>query len=61
MMSDITIGQFFPGNSIIHKLDPRIKFVLIFAYIVLIFIAHNYIGLALTYIVSSFSASCSFI
>ena len=32
MIKDITIGQFFPGNSVIHKLDPRIKLVLTFVY-----------------------------
>ena len=31
MLSDITIGQFFPGNSALHKMDPRVKLVVIFA------------------------------
>lgn len=38
MIKDITIGQFFPGNSVIHKLDPRIKLVLTFVYIVIVFL-----------------------
>lgn len=45
MISDITIGQFFPGKSIIHKLDPRMKLVLFLAFIVFIFITSNYVSL----------------
>ncbi len=45
MLSDITIGQFFPGNSFLHRLDPRVKLILTFGYIVLIFIPHNWLGL----------------
>ena len=48
MLNDITIGQFFPGDSVIHRCDPRVKFVLIFAYIVMIFVSHNYVGLFIT-------------
>ncbi|MBQ5994525.1 MAG: energy-coupling factor transporter transmembrane protein EcfT [Clostridia bacterium] len=49
MIKDITIGQYFPGNSVIHRLDPRLKIVLIFAYIVAIFFCKNFqsIGLML--------------
>ncbi len=46
MLSDISIGQFFPGNSLIHRMDPRVKLVLTFAYILSIFIPDNWIGLA---------------
>lgn len=37
-MQDIMLGQFFPGNSIIHRLDPRVKICLLFAMMVLIFL-----------------------
>ena len=47
MLSDVTIGQFFPGNSVLHRLDPRMKLALTFAYIIAIFIPQNGIGLAL--------------
>ncbi len=36
---DITLGQFFPGDSIIHKLDPRTKIIAVFVLIILIFAA----------------------
>ena len=48
MLKDITIGQFFPGNSLLHKLDPRIKILLTIAYIALVFIPRNWVGLAVT-------------
>lgn len=48
MMSDITLGQFFPGHSVIHKLDPRMKIVLTIVYMVMLFLADNAWSLALT-------------
>ena len=41
MISDITLGQFFPGNSIIHRLDPRTKIILTVLFIVAVFMASN--------------------
>ena len=41
MISDITLGQFFPGNSPIHKLDPRTKIILATFFIVAVFVANN--------------------
>jgi len=49
MIKDITIGQFFPGQSTIHKLDPRFKIILTFAFIVIIFFAKTYVGYALIF------------
>ena len=46
MISDITLGQFFPGYSVIHKLDPRTKIVLAVLFIVTVFLAKNPITLA---------------
>ena len=47
MLKDITIGQHFPGNSVVHKMDPRLKIVLIIAYIVVLFMSTNIPGLLL--------------
>lgn len=47
MIKDITIGQFFPGNSVIHKLDPRAKLVLTFIYIIAIFVCKNFLALGI--------------
>ncbi len=49
MISDITLGQFFPGTSIIHKLDPRTKIILAVLYIVAVFSANT--ALAFGYLV----------
>ena len=38
MLTDITIGQFFPGGSFLHRMDARVKVVLLFLFIVAIFI-----------------------
>jgi energy-coupling factor transport system permease protein len=46
MISDITLGQFFPGYSPIHKLDPRTKIILSVLFIVTVFLANNPITLA---------------
>ncbi len=47
MVRDITLGQYMPGNSIIHRLDARSKIMLLIAYIVFIFVAGNYVSLLL--------------
>ena len=46
MLKDITIGQYFPGNSVIHRLDPRMKIILTIAYIVMLFLAKGFSGIA---------------
>ena len=47
MLTDITIGQYFPGNSLLHKMDPRAKLILTFAYLVAVFLPRNWAGLSL--------------
>ena len=42
MLSGITIGQFFPGDSLLHRMDPRMKLVLTFGYIVAVFVPVSY-------------------
>ncbi|MGB4388175.1 MAG: energy-coupling factor transporter transmembrane component T, partial [Caldicoprobacterales bacterium] len=44
MLKDITLGQYYPEDSPIHKLDPRTKLVITFIYIVIIFFVRYYIG-----------------
>lgn len=48
MLRDITIGQHFPGNSVLHRCDPRLKLVGTIAYIVVLFVASNPLGIALS-------------
>lgn len=48
MLRDITIGQHFPGHSVVHRCDPRLKLVATIAYIVVLFMAANPLGIALS-------------
>ena len=47
MISDITIGQYYKGDSFVHKLDPRAKIILTILFVVMIFICKNFLSLAL--------------
>ena len=47
MLKDITLGQFFPGKTVIHRLDPRTKLLLLIVYIVALFLAKSYLSYAL--------------
>ncbi|MBQ7087635.1 MAG: energy-coupling factor transporter transmembrane protein EcfT [Clostridia bacterium] len=47
MIKDITLGQFFPGNTYMHKLDPRVKLVICFAFIIVLFVTEGIIPYAL--------------
>ena len=40
-LSNITLGQYYPADSVVHRMDPRIKIVLLIALIVAIFLAGN--------------------
>lgn len=41
MLKDITIGQYFPGKSLVHRMDPRMKIILVILYIVMLFTGDN--------------------
>ena len=47
MLKDITLGQFFPGNTIVHRLDPRTKLMAVILYIVALFNAKSPLTYAL--------------
>lgn len=42
MLKDITLGQFFPGNTVVHRLDPRTKLLLMITYITALFLARGF-------------------
>ena len=46
MLKDITLGQFFPGDSYVHQLDPRTKLIMVVVYIVALFSASGWAGYA---------------
>lgn len=47
MLKDITLGQYFPGDSIIHRLDPRTKLIWVIFYIIALFQATNFLSYAI--------------
>ena len=47
MLSNITIGQYYPAKSPLHRMDPRMKVILTAVFIVLIFLANNVASMAL--------------
>ena len=51
MLENITIGQYFPTGSVLHKLDSRVKIVLTILYIVSIFLADSFLALGLALVV----------
>ena len=50
MLKDVTLGQYFPGTTAIHRLDPRTKLVLVIVYIVALFLAKNVVSYALVFV-----------
>ena len=59
MLKDITLGQYFPGATIVHRLDPRTKLVLTVVYITALFMASGVLGylLMLTVLVTCLAVS----
>ncbi len=49
MLKDITLGQYFPGNTVVHRLDPRTKLIWLVVYIVALFQAKGWIGYTLVF------------
>lgn len=46
MLNDVTLGQYYPGNSAVHRLDPRVKILLTIAMIVGVFLVRSFVGYA---------------
>ncbi len=59
MLKDITLGQYFPGNSVAHRLDPRTKLILTVLYIVGLFCAKSFVSYGLMVVLLIFSVKVS--
>ena len=59
MLKDITLGQFFPGNTIVHRLDPRTKLVLVIVFIAALFTAVDWFSYGLMFLVTAGCISLS--
>ena len=55
MLKDVTLGQYFPGNTVVHRLDPRTKILFVVLYIVCLFQADGWLGYAA---VTAFTGLC---
>ena len=55
MLKDITLGQYFPGNSVVHRLDPRTKILMVLLYIIALFTAKGFVtyGLLLIFLATA--------
>ena len=49
MLKDITLGQYFPGDTLAHRLDPRTKLILVVLYIVALFLADFFVSYAIMF------------
>ena len=50
MLKDITLGQYFPGDTVVHRLDPRTKLLLTVLYIAALFVVNSWLGYALIFL-----------
>lgn len=46
-MNNLIIGRYVPGTSIVHRMDPRAKLLLVFIFVLIVFLANNVWGYAL--------------
>ncbi len=59
MISDITIGQYYKGDSVVHRLDARMKIILTVLFIVMIFVCKNFLSLGFMFLFILFSVLMS--
>jgi len=49
-LKDITLGQYFPGNSVVHRLDPRTKIIAVVLYIVALFLCKSFVSYGIIFL-----------
>ena len=59
MLKDITLGQYFPGNTVVHRLDPRTKLILVIVYIIALFMAKSWVSYGFMVLVLASAVSLS--
>lgn len=59
MFKNVTLGQYFPGNTILHRLDPRAKLIFTFIFIVALFTALDWYSFALVFVLTVFCIALS--
>ena len=58
-LKDITLGQYFPGHSFVHKLDPRTKLLAVVLYIVALFLAKSFVTYGIMFLLLAVSIAIS--
>ena len=59
MLKDVTLGQFFPGKTVVHKLDPRTKLLMVIIYIAALFTAKGAVSYGLVFLFLAGSVALS--
>ncbi len=59
MLKDVTFGQYFPGNSLLHKADPRFKMLILIEYLVIVLVASQEIAAAVSLLLTVFLVAVS--
>ncbi len=59
MLKDVTFGQYYPGNSLLHRTDPRIKILILIEYLVFVLVAEKAFAIGLTVIFTIFLVAFS--
>ena len=59
VLKDVTLGQFFPGNSPVHRMDPRTKLIILIVYIVALFMASGWISYGVVFLFLATSIAVS--
>ena len=47
MLKEITLGQYFPGDSFLHRLDPRTKLMVVVLFIIALFLSKSFVSYGL--------------
>ena len=58
-LKDVTLGQYFPGNSPVHRLDPRTKLLATVLYIVALFLAKSFVSYGIMFALLALSIALS--
>ncbi len=59
MLKDVTFGQYYPGNSLLHRTDPRIKILILIEYLIFVLVAETAFAVALSLAFTVLLISCS--
>ena len=59
MLKDITLGQYFPGTSVVHRMDPRTKLIVLIGYIAALFTAKSWISYGVMFAFLAYSIAIS--